>query len=57
MEKITRNEANYLRTHGLEKYVHLTNKKHKKRSKTYYAASDEKVSVVLEEYKKSIINE
>lgn len=48
MKKITQNEAFMLRSHKLQNYVHVFNKTHNSKQKTYYAVEAPKVLNLLD---------
>lgn len=52
---ISRNEAFYLREHGMEKYVQMASKSHKSRSKTYYCTEAPRVLDMLYSYRNSLV--
>ena len=52
---ITKSEAEYLRTHGKGKSVHMTSKTHKGKAKKYFLEENEKCLKFLEEYRQSLI--
>lgn len=48
MRKITQNEAFMLRKHRLQNYVHVFNRTHNSKQKTYYAVETPKVLAILD---------
>lgn len=55
MIKITQTEAEMLRSKGRGMDVHLHNKTHKSRTKTYYLTESQKSMSILNEYRESAI--
>lgn len=52
MIKVSRNEAFYLREKGFGRYIHVSNRTHKKR---YYMTEADKALVALENFRKGNI--
>lgn len=54
MIQITRKEADFLRGHRRDKYIHVTSKTHKSSAKKYYVVTNDKNLELLKEFRNSI---
>lgn len=57
MIDITKDEAQMLRAAGLWEDVHMSNRQHKSKNKTYFLTTSPKAMRILNEYRKLHTNE